>query len=80
MKLPRNVSGDDLIAALARLDYRSTRQRGSHVRMTTQQNGKHDVTVPRHDPLRVGTLAAILREVASHFGITRDELVEKLFA
>jgi predicted RNA binding protein YcfA (HicA-like mRNA interferase family) len=80
MKLPRNVSGDDLIAALTRLDYRSTRQRGSHVRMTTQQNGKHDVTVPRHDPLRVGTLAAILREVASHFGITRDELVEKLFA
>jgi len=79
MKLPRNVSGDDLIAALARLDYQITRQRGSHVRLTTQHNGKHDVTVPRHDPLRVGTLAAILREVAAHFGLSRDELVERLF-
>jgi predicted RNA binding protein YcfA (HicA-like mRNA interferase family) len=79
MKLPRNVSGGDLIAALARLGYQPTRQRGSHVRLTTQQNGKHDVTVPRHDQLRVGTLAAILREVAAHFELTRDDLVERLF-
>ena len=79
MKLPRNISGDDLIAALARLGYQPTRQRGSHVRLTTDQNGKHDVTVPRHDPLRVGTLAAILRDVANHFAISRDELLERLF-
>jgi predicted RNA binding protein YcfA (HicA-like mRNA interferase family) len=45
MKLPRNLSGDDLIKALARLGYTLTRQRGSHVRLTTIQNGKHDVTV-----------------------------------
>jgi predicted RNA binding protein YcfA (HicA-like mRNA interferase family) len=80
MKLPRNVSGDDLVAALARLGYQPTRQRGSHVRLTTQQNGKHDVTVPRHDQLRVGTLAAILREVAAHFELTREDLVERLFS
>jgi predicted RNA binding protein YcfA (HicA-like mRNA interferase family) len=79
MRLPRNLSGDDLIAALAKLGYRPTRQRGSHVRLTTDQNGKHDVTVPRHDPLRVGTLAAIFRDVAAHSGITRDELLERLF-
>jgi hypothetical protein len=47
--------------------------------LTTTQNGRHDVTVLRSDPLRVGTLAAILREVAAHFGITRDELLERLF-
>ena len=79
MRLPRNLSGDDLIKALARLGYQPTRQRGSHVRLTTEQNGRHDVTVPRHDPLRVGTLAAILRDVAAHFGISRDELVQRLF-
>lgn len=80
MRLPRNISGDDLIAALRRLGYPETRQRGSHVRLTTTQNGKHDVTVPRSDPLRVGTLAAILRDVARHFEIPRDELVKRLFA
>lgn len=47
MRLPRNLSGDELIAALRRLGYEPTRQRGSHVRLTTDQNGRHDVTVPR---------------------------------
>ena len=79
MRLPRNLSGEDLIKALGRLGYQSTRQRGSHVRLTTEQNGRHDVTVPQHDPLRVGTLAAILRDVAAHFEISRDELVNRLF-
>ena len=80
MKLPRNLSGDDLIKALARLGYTLTRQRGSHVRLTTTQNRKHDVTVPRNDPLRVGTLSSVLRDVAAHFKITRDELIDRLFS
>jgi predicted RNA binding protein YcfA (HicA-like mRNA interferase family) len=79
MRLPRDLSGDDLITALARLGYRPTRQRGSHVRLTTDQNGRHDVTVPRSNPLRVGTLAAILRDVAAHFDLSRDELLKRLF-
>lgn len=79
MRLPRNLSGDELIAALRRLGYEPTRQRGSHVRLTTLQKGRHDVTVPRSNPLRIGTLAAILRDVAAHFGITRDELLSRLF-
>jgi len=79
MRLPRDLSGDDLINALSRLGYTPNRQRGSHVRLTTAQNGRHDLTVPPSDPLRVGTLAAILRDVASHFDISRDELLERLF-
>ena len=79
MRLPRNLSGDELIRALGRLGYRSNRQRGSHVRLTTDQNGRHDVTVPRANPLRIGTLAAILRDVAAHFGNSRDELLQRLF-
>jgi predicted RNA binding protein YcfA (HicA-like mRNA interferase family) len=80
MRLPRNLSGEDLIKALGRLGYQPTRQRGSHVRLTTEQNGRHDVTVPQNDSLRVGTLAAVLRDVAAHFGIGRDELLERLFS
>lgn len=34
MKLPRDLNGADLVAALRRLGYRQTRQTGSHVRMT----------------------------------------------
>ena len=41
MKLPRNLNGVDLQKALRRLGYEATRQRGSHVRITTQVNGEH---------------------------------------
>ena len=78
MKLPRDVSGDDPAKALRVLGYRVTRQTGSHVRLTTADDGEHHVTVPRHSPLRVGTLAAILDDVAAHFGISRDELLAKI--
>ena len=78
MKLPRDVSGDDLAKALRVLGYGVTRQTGSHLRLTTPDAGEHHVTVPRHSPLRIGTLAAILDDVAAHFGISRDELLAKI--
>jgi predicted RNA binding protein YcfA (HicA-like mRNA interferase family) len=79
MRLPRDLSGEDLAQALASLGYRVTRQTGSHMRLTTDQAGEHHVTIPRHDPLRLGTLASILQDVAQHFGWTRQELQERLF-
>jgi hypothetical protein len=48
-----SISGDDLAHALAALGYVVTRQTGSHM---------------RHDALRVGTVAAILSDVAEHRG------------
>jgi len=36
MKLPRNLSGTDLAKALKKLGYAVTRQKSSHIRMTTQ--------------------------------------------
>lgn len=75
MRVPRDLSGQELIRLLAKLGYAVTRQTGSHVRLTTQECGEHHVTVPDHDPLRIGTLSAILAAVASHHGITRDELL-----
>ncbi len=79
MRLPRDLSGTDLARALRKLGYETTRQTGSHMRLTTQENGEHHITIPRHDPLRVGTLSAILGDVADHLGITRDELARRLF-
>lgn len=78
-RLPRDLSGDALAKALGRLGYAVTRQTGSHLRLTTAERGEHHVTVPRHDPMRLGTLSGVLGEVASHFEISRDELVERLF-
>jgi predicted RNA binding protein YcfA (HicA-like mRNA interferase family) len=79
MKLPRDVSGAGLVKALAALGYRATRQAGSHIRLTCDAPRQHHITIPNHDPLRVGTLAAILGDVAAHHGLERDALVERLF-
>lgn len=62
-----------------RLCYVPTRQTGSHMRLTTRERGEHHVTVPRHDPLRVSTLAGIIGEVAAHFEASRDDIIERLF-
>jgi hypothetical protein len=32
-----------------------------------------------HDPLRIGTLAAVLTAVAQAHGLKRDELLQQLF-
>ena len=79
MRLPRDLSGSALAHALRIFGYRITRQTGSHLRLTTVEQGEHHVTVPRHGALRVGTLAAILSDVGRHVGLTRDEVAKRLF-
>ncbi len=79
MRLPRNLSGAQLVKQLERLGYNVTRQSGSHMRLTTSIPTEHHVTVPRHDPLRIGTLAAVLDAVAAHHGLSRDALLDRLF-
>lgn len=79
MRLPRDLSGSDLAQSLHRLGYSVTRQTGSHLRLTTHQQGEHHLTIPRHTPLRIGTLSTILADVAAHFEINRDQLLDQLF-
>lgn len=79
MKLPRDLSGRELARALERLGYTITRQTGSHLRLTTHQQGEHHLTIPDHTSLRVGTLAAVLGEVGRHFQLERAALVRRLF-
>lgn len=80
MRLPRDLTGAQLIRALSKLGYQPSRQTGSHVRLTGESPAQHHITVPLHDPLRIGTLAAILSAVASARGVTRDELQQELLA
>jgi len=79
MRLPRDVGGRDLATRLERFGHSVTRQTGSYMRLTTLEGGEHHITIPRHDALRAGTLSAILREVADHLGISREQLLRDHF-
>ena len=79
MRLPRDVSGTDSAKRLKLFGYNVTRQTGSHLRLTTTEKGEHHITIPKHSPLRIGTLSAVLADVAEHLGTTRVELANKLF-
>jgi len=79
MKLPRDLSSDDLIKKLSKLGYEIVRQTGSHIRLITSENGTHQITIPAHNPIKIGTLNNILGDVAQHFNMTKNELLNKLF-
>ena len=76
MKLPRDMDAPELIKALERLGYKAVRQTGSHVRLQTSEPTPHAVTIPNHSPLKIGTLAAILGEIAGVRKITREQLLD----
>ena len=61
-----------------KFEYEVFRQAGSHIRLTNLKNGVHHLTIPNHSPLRIGTLASILDDVAAHHQIGRDELLLRL--
>lgn len=80
MKLPRDLTGQELAALLRSFGYRITRQTGSHLRLTSNLRGRgHHVTVPAHRSLKVGTLASILSDVARYLEMDRNRLAEELF-
>jgi predicted RNA binding protein YcfA (HicA-like mRNA interferase family) len=78
-KLPRDLSGAQLIRVLHKLGYVATRQTGSHVRLSCLAPTAHHITIPLHDPLRIGTMASILAEVAQAQGVSREALLHTLF-
>jgi predicted RNA binding protein YcfA (HicA-like mRNA interferase family) len=78
MKLPRDVSGSALIKALRALGHEPSRQRGSHIRVTTQRDGEHHETIPHHDPIKLGLLGSILTNIATHHRLSLEQLDEAL--
>ena len=76
MRVPRDLDGSTLIRRLHKLGYEQTRQSGSHVRLTrASDEGEHHLTIPLHSPLRVGTLNAILSDIAAHLGMNKDDVI-----
>jgi predicted RNA binding protein YcfA (HicA-like mRNA interferase family) len=79
MKVPRDLGGAVLIKTLCRdWGYQILNQEGSHVILQTETPGRQRLSVPNHNPLRIGTLNAILRSVAAHKGMDRQELLDSL--
>ncbi|MFO7889284.1 MAG: type II toxin-antitoxin system HicA family toxin [bacterium] len=79
MKLPRDVSGTDLVKKLGKYGYEVTRQSGSHIRLSTALKGKHHITIPKHKILRIGTLNYILKDISEHLKIDKQDLINELF-
>lgn len=77
MKLPRDLSGEALIKGLCQSwGYHLVHQVGSHAVLETEEPSHQRIAVPAHKSLRVGTLNSILKAVASHKGVSRDELLD----
>jgi predicted RNA binding protein YcfA (HicA-like mRNA interferase family) len=80
MKLSRDQSSSDLIKKFSRLGYVVTRQKGSHIRLTKvdENENPHHITVPKHDPIKVGTLSTIYNSIAQNLGLSKSELIQLL--
>ena len=79
MKLPRDVAGATLADVLCRhFRYRRIHQVGSHIVLQCDEPRHHRLAIPNHDPLRLGTLNAILRAVEQAVGVARAEIVIRL--
>ncbi|BAU56268.1 type II toxin-antitoxin system HicA family toxin [Mucilaginibacter gotjawali] len=74
MKTPRNLSAQELIKILAKYGYEITRQKGSHIRLVKQsEKGSHYVTIPNHNPIKLGTLSSIISDIADNLGINKED-------
>ena len=78
-KIPRDVSGKQLIRVLSKYGYEVIRQSGSHIRMSiSNKDGIHNTTIPNPDSLRLGTLMSIINDVSDYLGIDKQEIIGKL--
>ncbi len=79
MRIPRGLNAQQIIRMLADYGYFVSRQTGSHIRLTSSIIGaEHHITVPDHNDIRIGTVNAILYDVADHLNVSKDELISKL--
>lgn len=70
MKLPTDVSGQELVKVLLRIGFTVNRQRGSHI-VLRRADPYARVVVPDHKQLRPGTLRQILNDA----GISIEQLL-----
>ncbi len=79
MKLPRDLSGRTLAQSFCRhWGYVQVHQTGSHIILDTNTPAHQRIAIPDHKSLRIGTLHNILRSVANHKKVSRQEILDKL--
>ena len=81
-KIPRDLSGRELAKLLAK-EYgdKFERESGSHIRLASSCRGNdHKITIPDHTEIEIGTLNNILKDVSAYLGISKEQLVQKLFS
>ena len=79
MKLPRDLSGAELAKVLCKyFGYGQIHQQGSHIILQAESPAHHRLAVPDHNPLRLGTLNAILRAVARAQRIEKEDILRHL--
>ena len=67
-KLPRNLNGRKLSKSLEKYGYKVTRQTGSHIRLSKVSISEtHHITIPDHNPIKVGTLNRIITDIDNSF-------------
>jgi len=80
MRIPKDLSGQELIKLLFKnYNYVIIRQAGSHIRITTKMGGEHHITIPNHNPLKIGTLNGIINNIAGHLGLRKEDVIKELF-
>lgn len=58
--------------------YTKVHQIGSHIILETSEPTHQRMAIPDHAPLRLGTFLSILRSIARHKGVSRDEIIGSL--
>jgi hypothetical protein len=48
------------------------------MKVTTLENGEHHLAIPNHSPIKIGTSNGIISLVAQHFGLSKNEVLQRL--
>lgn len=80
MKIPRDISGEDILKKLKKIGYEKTKQTGSHIKLTKKLNiGEHNITIPNHNPIKIGTLNNIINDLSENLKLNKEEIYKILF-
>ena len=79
-KIPRDISGRELARLLDKYGYKIVRETGSHIRLVSiYKETEHKITIPDHQPIKIGTLNSILHDISEYLKISKQELTQELF-
>ena len=79
-KIPRDIGSGELTDRLKAFGYTVSRQTGSHIRLTaTIDSNEQSITIPAHNPIKIGTLNRILLELSQQLKIEKSRIIHELF-